>query len=64
MFTKQHYKAIAEIIKGNKPAHTENSFCMGRKTALEFIADDLAAYFASDNPLFDREKFLAACRNE
>lgn len=46
MFTKQHYKAIAEIVKSKD-----------HKT----IVDKLAEYFKADNPLFKKELFVAAC---
>ena len=65
MFTRQHYKAIAEIVKQN----TELGECrvtlpkVSRtyRNTRHFIAKDLANYFAQDNPRFDRERFLAAC---
>lgn len=57
MFTKQHYKAIAEIVKKNTPTK-----------AARYILDiridtayDLADYFAQDNEQFDRAEFLEAC---
>lgn len=46
-FTKQHYIAIAGILKGGG-------------TVVE-IAKQLAALFAADNPRFDRTRFLTAC---
>jgi hypothetical protein len=64
MFTKQHYKAIAEIINNRKV--TNDNYCCGceldgaEKTRLH-IVNQLAGYFAQDNELFDREKFLKAC---
>lgn len=59
MFTKEHYKAIAKIIK----KHYEycQLFTGTRALAAKDIAFDLADYFATDNPQFDRDKFLAAC---
>ena len=59
MFTKQHYKAIAEIIKDEKDNWGSNPTQV--HIAIAEIAKDLAAYFAKDNPHFDRQKFLAAC---
>lgn len=61
MFTKQHYKAIAEIIKGQKEladVFVAKQFVIQR---ISDIAAGLAGYFAEDNPRFDREKFLVAC---
>jgi len=47
MLHKKEYKAIAEILKYN--------------TEKQDIIDKLADYFASDNPNFDRERFIDAC---
>lgn len=61
MFTRQNYKAIAEIIKGQKEfadAYGDKQFTIQR---IFNIAIRLADYFAEDNPRFDREKFLVAC---
>lgn len=57
MFTRQHYKAIAEIVKQNEG--TVNNIMVYIKR--QRLCDDLADYFAADNPRFDREKFLEAC---
>ena len=51
--TKKHYEAIANIMKGYIPNAKSKSF--------KYIAEDLADYFAQDNPKFDRERFLNAC---
>ena len=65
MFTKQHYKAIAEIIKGNTDTAADDDqspdFREGLFKARKWITRDLADYFAGDNPHFNREKFLQAC---
>ena len=73
MFTKQHYKAIAETINGvTLMALEPNSGTIGtpeRREALRAGVDiarnqigrDLADYFAEDNSRFNREKFLQAC---
>ncbi len=55
MFTRQHYQAIADVIKetANKAYQT---------THTQDLTEKLADYFASDNPRFSREKFLAACK--
>lgn len=54
MFTRKHYRAIAKILKN----HDDFIERVNKYTSL---CNDLADYFASDNPRFDREKFLAAC---
>lgn len=63
MFTRQHYKAIAEIIKAQKDL---TGVFAGKQFAaqkIDDIATGLADYFAKDNPRFDRDKFLQACGN-
>ncbi len=58
MFTKQHYKAIAEIIK--KDTNSIRDLVFVPKAAL---VKDLADYFTKDNEHFDRAKFLEACKS-
>ena len=61
MFTRQHYKAIAEIIREQKEHVRVFTGHMMAEAACKDIAAQLADYFAKDNPRFDREKFLNAC---
>jgi hypothetical protein len=63
MFTKQDYKAIAEIIEIDvDPACLGSEDpCAGCAVA-QAIAWRLADYFAEDNSRFDRKRFLEACR--
>jgi hypothetical protein len=52
--TKKHFKAIAEIIKESyNPAY---DMFAGK----EFV-NKITDYLATQNPHFDREKFLNAC---
>lgn len=51
--TKKHFEAIAAIF-GTRPF-------AGKVAEVNVIAYDLADYFASVNPNFDRSKFLDAC---
>lgn len=73
MFTKQHYKVIAETIASvtlmamepdggtiGTQEHRE-TLRSGVDIARNQIGRDLADYFATDNLRFDRDKFLAAC---
>lgn len=56
--TKKHYEAIAAVIlfeKRRPLAHDE------WLKIPEYIAVALADYFATDNPKFDRARFLQAC---
>ena len=47
--TKQHFKAVADLIAKNKSGINA-----------EFVKN-LCDYFASQNPLFNRERFLSVC---
>lgn len=67
--TKKHYEAIASILRGYVEqqigVHDRRDLTKTECDALEQasydIADRLADYFASDNPRFDRVRFLTAC---
>lgn len=64
MFTRQHYKAIAEIVKRNTTRiHIEDvtQISNGLPCLHPNTIGDMADYFAQDNPHFDRQKFLEAC---
>ena len=54
MITKKHYIKIAEILNRNRIKIYQ--FC--------YIVDDLADYFESDNPNFDRDRFIEAVYEE
>jgi hypothetical protein len=54
--TKTHFEAIASIIDSNRDA----TFGEARE-AVSQVAQDMATYFATQNPRFDSEKFLTAC---
>ena len=56
MTTKKDYKAIAGIIRNNYQVSTEPVKC-----CLRDMTDEIAQYFADDNPQFDRRKFIIAC---
>ena len=71
MFTRQHYKAIAEVVYQNAIAmpiaEIPNDPCIAARVegihdAGKWIALALADYFAEDNERFDRSKFLEACK--
>lgn len=53
--TKKHYEAIAAIILQVGGRYNDSLI---RK---DILASVLADYFASENPRFDRARFLAAC---
>ena len=52
--TRKHFEALAAIIN-------QNRFDGSRKEACYSIADDMADFFAEENPRFNREQFLTAC---
>lgn len=62
--SRKHYEAVAEVIKSNIDAATD--FDLGTEHdegyvhGCEWVARDLANYFAADNERFDRARFLAA----
>ncbi len=60
MVTKKDFKAIAEIVKSN----THEQFKFGDDTvwlSKQYTCRDLADYFATQNPNFDRKRFMEAC---
>ena len=63
MVTKKDFKAIAEIIKKQTIciADTDSILCKAVKDIGYSYAVKLAAYFATQNPRFDRQRFLNAC---
>lgn len=48
--SKKHFEAIAAILRTHK----------GQEARV--IAEDLAQYFATQNPRFDTEHFIKACQ--
>jgi len=60
MFTRKHYKAIAEIINGGLP-NRGGDYESGYNNSRRDIAYCLADYFEQDSSRFDRQKFLDAC---
>ena len=58
--TKKHYEAIAAILEKYRNAPLYEADYSDYRTA-EHIAAELADYFATDNPRFDRARFWQAC---
>ena len=50
--TKKHYEAIAKILSHGKDQLTDKAK----------LTKKLADYFATDNPKFNRDKFIEACK--
>ena len=61
--TRKHYKAIAKLVKDNTPKHTfiYNIFYPSRINRKVFI-DSLCTMFKKDNSLFDKNRFIDACK--
>ena len=63
MLTKKDFKAVAEIIEDNT---TEiDGDCLKynhyQVVSRNSLVMELADYFATQNPRFDRERFMKAC---
>ena len=54
-FTHQHFRTVAEIIRGLEPADGP------RMIYLDELAGRFAESLAATNPNFDRTRFLMAC---
>ena len=64
MMSKKHYEAIANriaLVSSGTKYLTENTAARGHQRGVVELASVLADYFATENPRFDRERFLAAC---
>ena len=62
--TKKHFEAIASVIKNVREGVAESTLSMTDITAndaLNYVSIRLADVCESDNPNFDRDKFLRAC---
>ena len=62
MMTRKHFQALAEILsrRGCHIAH-DPLFAEGWHAATSAITHAIADYLASENPNFDRDRFLEAC---
>ena len=64
MLTRKDFKAIANIIKRNKTRigiEDVAQLTYGLPCLRPAIIGDIADYLATQNPRFDRQKFLVAC---
>lgn len=57
--SRKDYKAIAQILHDQGDPFQEGG---PGNLLLKILASNLAWYFEQDNPRFDREKFIEACR--
>lgn len=59
--TRKHYEMIAKAIYDETTPHLGSYGGCDSVQALADLARSLSAAFATDNPRFDRERFLKAC---
>lgn len=72
MFTRSHYRAIAEVIAGGvetvvdyeSRSASNPEYDRGYRDSIEAIAVDLCYVFEKDNPNFNRNAFMDACNVE
>ena len=58
--SKQHFQAIADVIANVRSRYPEQD----ARLAVMGIERELAAYFTTQNPSFDRARFIEACEAE
>jgi hypothetical protein len=60
--TKRHFEAIARIfaLRAGFDMSTID-YDNGYNTAVARLANDMADYFETENPRFDRDRFMEAC---
>ena len=56
MLTRKHFEAIAEIIRSDKGMYEDG------ENMRQLIARELASLCEQENPNFDRQRFLDACK--
>lgn len=61
MLTKKDFKAVAEIITENTNEINNDNYCHYYFVPRNRLVMELANYFATQNPYFDRERFMQAC---
>ena len=59
--TRKHFKAIAEILRSEIEFAKKDRHCYNCRERLRNVTNELADFCATQNPLFDRAKFLEAC---
>lgn len=62
MFTRQHYRAIAQAMARHRKDTGRWDADGNTLVRAKDVEQSLAAFFAADNPRFDRERFLNACQ--
>jgi len=65
MFTRKHYKGIANILKGMSPVRSDLETAAGfeiRAGQYQKLVNKFVGYFKSQNNSFDKKKFLKAIK--
>ena len=65
MFTKKHYKGIANILKAMSPVKSDLETAAGLETRAgqyQKLVNKFVSYFKSQNSSFDKKKFLKAIK--
>lgn len=63
MFTRKHYKGIADILRGMVPVKSDLETTAGfeiRAGQYQKLIDNFVSYFKSQNSSFNKKKFLKA----
>ena len=62
MMTKKHYEAIAAAFNAARYDVKRKEYAQDDlQDGISYAAEHLADYLATENPRFDRERFLVAC---
>lgn len=64
MFTRKHYKAMAEIIRRNTRTMDLDQFGTLDYIRAEDLIDEVSDMFREDNSRFDKDRFVEACVGE
>ena len=71
MLSRKHYKAIAQVLKDNSQTIVDEKSYSSQKgdTLTDWVhkdklINDLCDMFKQDNNLFNRDRFISACKVE
>lgn len=64
MMTRKHFEAVAEIMRDVDASTVQDptAYEHGRQFQSAVIVGRLADFFATQNPNFDRARFMEACK--
>jgi hypothetical protein len=64
-FNKRHYELVAKVLRGTKPQYDfDDDKLNAQMDQWERTCLALLNHFRADNPQFQADKFLAACKGE